>query len=123
MAGTITAGLQCQVSHDKFLQNANVPTVTMEQTNQGGGQPGTLTITTSEADISVPGLATPGWCVIQNLDATNYFTIGPKSGGAMVALAKVLPGEFACFRLAGSVVLRAIAHTASVLARIQIFET
>jgi hypothetical protein len=123
MPGTITASLQCQVAHDKFLLNANVPSVTMEQTDQGGGQPGTVTIATSEADISVPDLATPGWCVIQNLDDTNYFTIGPKSGGAMVALAKVLPGEFACFRLAGSVILRAIANTAAVLARIQIFET
>lgn len=123
MAGTITATLQTSVVNGKFIQQLNVPAVVMAQTGIGGGQPGTVDIGTSEEDISIPDLATPGWCVIQNLDDDNYFTIGPKSAGAMVALAKVLPGEFACFRLAGSVTLRAVADTAAVLARIQVFET
>jgi len=121
MAGTIVASLNCSVVNGTFTADPNVPTVEMVQTNAGGGNPGTVTVTTSEGDITI-GLTTPGICIIQNIDPTNYVEYGPKSGGAMVVFGKIKPGEFAFFRFGASVTLRCKANTASVKLRIQTFE-
>lgn len=75
----------------------------------------------AEEDIALPGDAFAGleYVAIQNLDATNFVTIGPKSGGVMVAFTKIKPGRFALVPLAAAVVLRGIADTAPV--RIAVF--
>jgi hypothetical protein len=121
MAGTIVTSLTCAIINGSFKDDPNIQPITIAQSAVGGGNPGTITITTSEADITI-GLTSPRFCIIENLDDTNYFTIGPKSAGAMVALAKLKPGEFAVIPLAASVTLRAIANTASVKARIRAYE-
>lgn len=121
MAGTIVASLACAVVNGKFVADPNVPTVSIVQSAVGGGNPGTVSITTSEGDITI-GLTTPGFTIIQNLDDTNYFEYGPKSGGAMVVFGKLKPGEFAVHRFGASVILRCKANTATVKARIQSFE-
>lgn len=121
MSGSIVASLACSIINGTFRDDPNIQPVTIAQSAVGGGNPGTITITTSEADIAT-NLTTPGFCIIENLDDTNFFTIGPKSAGAMVAFIKLKPGEFAVLRLAASVTLRAIADTASVKARIRAYE-
>jgi len=121
MTGTITAQLTTAVVNGTFRDDANAGPVSITQTVVGGGNPGTITIATSEADIAL-GLTTPGWCIIENLDGTNYFELGPKSAGAMVPFLKLKPGEFAAFRVAASVTFRAKANTASVKARIRAYE-
>jgi hypothetical protein len=121
MAGTINLSLACSIVNSKFLDDANINNVAVVQNTIGGGNPGTLTITTSEADITL-GLTTPGYVIIQNLDDTNYFEYGPKSAGAMVVFGKLKPGEFAVLRFGASVTLRAKANTASVKARVRAYE-
>ena len=58
-------------------------------------------------------ISTEGFIFIQNHDATNYVEFGPESGGAMVAIGRVKPGETAVMRLKPGVTMRAQANTAS----------
>ena len=61
---------------------------------------GVQNIGTAEEDLVIGDVgSTGGWVFLQNLDAANYITYGPKSGGAMVAFGKILAGEFAAFRV------------------------
>lgn len=65
-----------------------------------------LTATTSEADIDLSSLTTPREFMLRNKDTTNSVQWGPKSGGAMVLLGQVAPGEAAGpFVLGGSVTI------------------
>lgn len=77
---------------------------------------------TSEEDISYGVLGTPGLIVIRNLDATNYITYGPKSGGSMVLMGKLAAGQTAMFYLGASVTLRWIANTAACLVAYKVYE-
>lgn len=56
---------------------------------------GTLSVLTSATVIPLGGMTTPGWCVLYNLDATNFIRIMNGSGGAKVV--KIKPGEPAIF--------------------------
>lgn len=77
---------------------------------------------TSEEDLAVGDIATPGVIVLQNLDATNYITYGPKSGGAMVAAGRLNPGEVHCFRLDPGATLRWKANAAEAKAKVLLLE-
>lgn len=121
MTGTIVSSLTCAIENGNFKDDPNVETVSIVQSALGGGNPGTVTITTSEGDITI-GLTAPGFIIIENMDDTHYFEYGPKSGGAMVVFAKCLPGAFHVLYLAASVTIRAKANTASVQARIRSYE-
>jgi hypothetical protein len=45
-------------------------------------------------------VATPGYVLMHNLDATNFITVLPDNTGA--AVVKLKPGEYALFRLAAA---------------------
>jgi hypothetical protein len=70
-------------------------------------------IGTSEEAILMPGdIASPGFMIVKNLDASNYVTIASASGAT--ACIKLKPGEPALFRLADSATTPyATANTAS----------
>ena len=101
-----------------LTEDRNISPVTIVQTTQGGGNPGTVTVTTAEGDITT-GLTTPGNYVIENLDPTNYVEYGPKSGGAMILFNKILPGDWHKAYFGAGVIMRAKANTASVKLRIR----
>lgn len=65
--------------------------------------------------IDLSSLTTLGYIVLINTDPTNYVTYGPESGGSMVALGRLNPGEAAQLRLDHGITLRALAHTAAVV--------
>lgn len=113
MADEIRTSAQFSIRKGNFNQNFPLGPVVDDQAGTGGGTPGTVSIGTSEEDISF-GDVVPGYVIIENNGATNFVTYGPKSGGSMVAFGKILPGQFAIFYLAGSVTIRAIADTAAV---------
>lgn len=79
--------------------------------------------TTAGGEVLAKGsISTAGWCIFRNLDPTNYVKVGPESGGAIVDLIKILPGETAGpFQLATGTV-RAIADTGAVDLWYRIFE-
>lgn len=63
--------------------------------------------------ISTTGITTLGWMYVKNLDGTNYVTIGPESGGAIVSFIKLKAGEHAIFRLQTGITIRMLANTAA----------
>ena len=90
----------------------------LSQASEGGGNPGFVSIGTSEEDIAF-GDVTPRFIMIENLDATNFVKYGPKSGGSMVLLGRVSPGGMAPFELGAGVTLRMVADTAACNVRIR----
>jgi hypothetical protein len=53
-------------------------------------------VTTSEAALQLGSLATLGWCIMKNLDATNFIQVRTATGG--IAFLKLKAGETAVFR-------------------------
>ena len=82
-----------------------------DQTGLGGPTPGYLTIGTTEESVSFSELSTAGWCVMQNLDGTNYVQWGFSAG---VYGGRMNPGETAGpFRLEPGTTLRLKANAAA----------
>lgn len=79
-------------------------------------------IGTSEEDLALDDITTNGYIYMLNLDTTNYVKFGPKSGGSMIELGRLRKGEFAVFRLASGVTLRAIADTAACKVLVKAYE-
>ena len=57
---------------------------------------------------------------VQNLDATNYITIGPSDGGYLQPFAKIKATENYVVRLYPGVIWRAVANTAACNLKIKI---
>lgn len=121
MAGTLTTSLSLSVVNGSFRDDYSIGPSIISQAAIGGGNPGSVDVTTSEADITI-SLTTPGMIVIENLDSTNYVQYGPKSGGAMIPFAKLKAGEWHKFALDSSVTLRMKANTATCKLRIRAYE-
>lgn len=117
---TVTANLSCTNGAFSFASKENA--LRINQTTQGGGGPGVVTVTTSDAAVSLGSYTAKGYCFIKNLDGTNYVEFGPESGGAIVKMIKLKPGEYAMFRLVSTATLRAQANTASVKCYIAVLE-
>ena len=93
-----------------------------DQATAGGGQPGTVAVTTSDAAISIRGITTPRMAYFRNL-GDNPVDIGPTSGGAIVPFARLLPGEAMVVPLKPSVALRAQTTTSTSTLEIVVLET
>ena len=87
--------------------------ITIDQASALGGNPGTVSVGTSEEVVALGDIVTLGYCFIKNLDATNYVTYGPEAAGAMAAMGRLKAGEFTILRLEPGITLRAQANTAS----------
>ena len=117
---TITSNLQCTNGGFSFATREG--SVRVDQAVAGGGGPGTVTITTSDAAVSLGSFTAKGYCFIKNLDSTNYVEFGPESGGAIVKMFRLNAGESCLFRFVSSATLRAQANTASVKCYIAVLE-
>ncbi len=113
MADEIKVTLNVTVTNGTFKDSIRPGQISIDQATASGGNPGTVTIGTSEENISF-GDVTPGYVYIQNLDATNFVEFGKDDASTMKECIKVLAGEIAFFRLADSETLRAKADTANV---------
>lgn len=81
-----------------------------------------VSIPTTAGGTVVPVHAgTLGWVYMRNMDPTNTIKFGPTSGGAIVDLGEMLPGEEAWFRLVPGVVLRAISLTSACFLNYKIY--
>jgi hypothetical protein len=58
------------------------------------------TVGTSKEVLYVGDVGTPGFCIMHNLDGTNYVEVFPDGTGA--AVVKLKAGEWAAFRLAAA---------------------
>lgn len=114
MSGTITTRLNITIENGNFRYDPPEFSSEIVQATQGGETPGFLAATTSEADIAFGGSVSPGRILLFNLDATNKLQYGPKSGGSMVALGEIEPGDFEWFTLKTGTTLRYRSNTGTV---------
>lgn len=121
MADEITIAATVTVANGGFRQTFNPGNVVIDQTTLGNLS-GVVVVGTSEEDMSIGDVATLGLLCLNNLDATNYVTWGPKSSGSMVALGRIEPGEIAILRLEPGITLRWKANTASVRVQMMLLE-
>lgn len=82
-----------------------------------------LAIGTSEENVSTTDITTAGFCVLHNLDSTNFVQYGMSDGGTMKATGRLKAGDVHFVRLDNGITLRMKADTASCKVRIMIFET
>lgn len=113
MANEITLNLSLAVTNGKMKQRFEPGAISVTQSAAEAYAP-VVSVGTSEEDLPVGDVATVGFLCVQNLDATNYVTYGPKSGGSMVAFGRIKPGEVAILRLEPGVTLRWVANTGAV---------
>lgn len=77
-----------------------------------GSDGGLITIGTSEEDLTITDVTTPGLLILRNTDVTNYVRFGPKSG-TMVAVGRLQPqGLPGVIPLDDTVTITLIANTA-----------
>mgnify|MGYP001574125970 CR=1 FL=1 len=121
MAGTLTINVSHSLVNGKHKESFNPGTIIVTQTNLGAFAP-TISVGTTEEVIPQTDIGTLGWCVLQNLDATNFVEFGPESAGVMVGFVKLKAGEHGTFRLKPGIVIRGKADTAAVEVKIIIYE-
>ena len=92
MANEITVTARVRVSNGNYTFDKNL-SKTDDQTTAAGGNPGVVTIGTSEEDISFGDLTDPGVCILQNLDDTNWVEYGKKDGSGNMQAIGVLRAE------------------------------
>lgn len=114
MAGTIVTRLKITIENGLFKFDPPDLESNIVQSAQGGGNPGYLEATTSEADVSFGGLVSPGRVLLINLHSTGKLQYGPKSGGSMVQLGELEPGDFDWITLKTSATLRFRSDTGTV---------
>ena len=116
---TISQTIRCVKGDFNFQKTISY---TADQATAGGGQPGTVAVTTTDTAISISGLSAPRLCAIRNI-GSNPVKIGPTSGGAIVAFAQLAAGEGFIVPLVPSVALRAQTTTGTSTLEINALET
>lgn len=90
MANEISVTTQLQVSNAGSEETFKPQAIQLTQTGKGVYK-ATLSITTSDTALSFTGITTPFVASFYNLDATNFVSVGPTSGGAIVDMLKLYP--------------------------------
>lgn len=80
MANEITVQSSIRVANGNLSDQFDIGSKSYTQTAVGGPTPGYVTIGTTEEELALAELSTKGWCVMQNLDATNYVQWGFSAG-------------------------------------------
>lgn len=104
---------------DEITYNANLTLVNgyLKATQNPGPLRATQATPGEQAGIQIIGFAAdeviaygdlvaPRWSWFRNVSTANNITLGPTSGGVIIPLITLLPGEACCFPIATSAVLR-----------------
>lgn len=96
----ITASLR--ITKDNLQYTSEPGTYTADVTGTKGPTPGAIDVPVTGADVDLSELTIPGFCVLQNLDETNFVTYGIKDPETLIfyPLGELLPGEVNLLRLA-----------------------
>lgn len=119
MAGTIKQTTILTLTNGIHKETFNVTNLSITQTGQGQWRPVLSIGTTEESYSSFGDVATPGRCIIQNLDDTNYVKVGFSTG---VYGLRIPPGEHIDVRLEPGLTLYMIANSAACKVLIWILE-
>lgn len=114
---SVTMGLSCTNGNFSFPL-AQVSS-RFDQAASGGGNPGTVSVGTSEETIALGDIGTAGWAQFQNIDATNYVEWGFSTG---VYGGRMEPGEPAQFRINPGATIYMRANTATCKVRVNVLE-
>lgn len=110
MANEITVGASLSYSKSGRSDSYTASGLTFTLTGTKASQH-IQNIGTSEEALLDGDVGTPGWCLLKNLDSTNYVEIRPGSG--LADLVRLNAGEIALLRFAADATPYAIANTAA----------
>jgi len=97
MANEITISVNAQVRNGNLIDQTT-SNYRADQNGLGGPTPGALLISTAGEDVTLTDLTTPGLCVVQNIDETNYVEMGVHDGTLFHPFIEIQPGETYVFR-------------------------
>jgi hypothetical protein len=103
MANEIRVSLTLQLSNGTLAPGAWNETGSFTQ-NTALQVANVVATSTTYAALAVGGIATNGWTLFKNLDATNNLDLGYDDAGTFRAFATLKPGEFAAIRLKSGVI-------------------
>lgn len=118
MANEIRLSTNVNITNGNFKYNRTI-SKQIDQANVGGGNPGTVSIGTTEETINFGDIATEGLIVMENLDTTNYIQWGFSTG---VYGGRMEAGEPAIFRAEPGLTLYVKSNTATCKAYIGCME-
>lgn len=121
MSGEIKINLKVSLENGFIKDSFNPGQVSIDQATAGRGGY-VQEIGTAEEVLNFGDVATEGLFILRNVDATNFIEYGPESAGSMVAMGKLLPGEWGLTRLKPGVIVRAKADTAPAKLDVRIYE-
>lgn len=138
MANEIQVRISLSLTKGNLSYRPAASYYTADVANLGGPTPGTISVAIHGTEVDLSALTTPGLCFIQNLDDTNYVTVGVYDGARFYPVIELLPGEFTVFRLSRNLneeyvgtgtgtnsdinQLRLVANTAACKVLVQAFE-
>lgn len=123
MAKELSITNSIQLTNGEIKGQGIVVSGTQFDQTGNGYQSGSLTLSAGvDTVVPVNELTTPGLWVIQHAGSAGTLEIGPESGGVIVPLDKLKPGEVASGRIKSGVVLRVQAITADLVAAFFIAE-
>jgi hypothetical protein len=101
MANEITVYAALQVKKGNTQYQSRPSSFRADMDGIGGPSPGAIQVPVSGIDVDFSQLDTPGWCRIQNLDATNFVEYGVKDtlGGVFYPIGELEPGDCTVLRL------------------------
>lgn len=114
MAAEISYSAQLGCKKGLYFDQSRRPTgLTADQATQGSAGDVQAIGFAADEVIAYGDLVAPRWAYFRNLDPTNYIKIGPTTGGAILEMIRLKPGEACVFPIGPSVVLRAQAAVAA----------
>lgn len=121
MADEISLNIQLTAENGDLKEQFYPGSISITQSALGLHAP-VISIGTTQESIATGDISTLGVVVGRNLDATNYITIGPTTGGTYHPMQRVKAGETFAYRLEPGTVLAAKANTAPCKLQLKIFE-
>lgn len=97
MTAEINSSLSFRVNKGNLNDGKSLSEST-DMTGAFGPSPGGIAISIDGTDVNLGALATPGECILVNLDPTNYVEWGLKTGGVFYPFGELLAGKFAKVR-------------------------
>lgn len=121
MANELTVSIRTRLANGSLNDRPPNNTFQVDQANAGIFRD-VQSVTTSDTAVPTGNIATLGWAKFKNLDDTNYVNIGPDSGGSIVDMIRLEPGEECTFRIEPGITLRWQANTAACEVDFTIYE-
>ncbi len=119
MANEISATVGLSCTNGNFTYNKQY-SIRADQTTSGGGNPGTISVTTTEATVGFGSISAPRWTLFRNI-GTNPVNIG--AGTALVSFAQLKAGEAMVVPLVPSVTVRVQTTTGTTKLQVESMET